>query len=75
MKRVLYHHLVSCALQDLVALLIINFNLYDILRLMEILKIWCRLDLGYGDHNINNPYTRLNVNSWFLLPNEWDIYS
>jgi hypothetical protein len=46
-KCALYHHLASYALQHVVALLIINFILYGILRLIEILKKWCRLDVGY----------------------------
>jgi hypothetical protein len=46
-KCVVYHHLATCALQHLVALLIINFILYGILKLIKILKKWCRLDVGY----------------------------
>jgi len=46
--NVLHDHLASSALQYIVRLLMINFNLYGILGLMEILKTWCRLGLGYS---------------------------
>ncbi len=48
---------------------------------MEILKTWCKLNLGYNEHNINNPCVLLNVNSyfnqpiWFLLLNGRNTYS